>query len=52
MTEREAAEALHGIETIPVFEGSMAYIKELRDKCLDAGIPALLHKQCGPGGKS
>lgn len=52
MTEREAAQTLQDADTIPVMEGTMAYIKEIRDKCLGAGIPALLTRQCGPGGKS
>ena len=49
MTEREAAEALHGADTIPVIEGAMAYIKELWDKCLAADIPAIPSRSCGSG---
>lgn len=49
MTEREAAEALQGADTIPVIEGAMAYIKELWDKCLAAGIPAIPSRACGSG---
>lgn len=49
MTEREAAQALQDVDTIPVMEGTMAYIKEIQDKCLGADIPALLTRSCGPG---
>lgn len=41
MTELEAVDTLRGSELVSVAQGTMAYIKELQEKCLDAGIPAL-----------
>lgn len=41
MTELEAVETLRGSELVSVAQGTMDYIKELQDKCLHAGIPAL-----------
>ncbi|WP_428268543.1 hypothetical protein [Haliangium sp.] len=41
MTELEAVDTLRGTDLIAVAQGSLAYIKEIQDKCLGAEIPAL-----------
>jgi hypothetical protein len=41
MSELEAVEALHEAELVTVAQGRLGEIKELQDKCLDAGIPAM-----------
>jgi hypothetical protein len=38
---RDAEEFLDGLPLVACLAGSLAYIKEVRDKCLDAGIPAM-----------
>jgi len=43
----EAEELLAGIPLIAVMAGSIADMKRLRDRCLDAGIPVLVG--CPPG---
>jgi len=42
LTADEAALELDGLPLISVLAGSLDYIKQVRDKCLDAGIPVLL----------
>jgi hypothetical protein len=42
MTEREADEVLDGLPLVPAMAGSIAEMKALRDRCLAAGIPALV----------
>jgi hypothetical protein len=42
MTEREIARALAGTELVTVMKGPIAYIKELRQRCVDAELPAML----------
>jgi hypothetical protein len=37
-----AEEILEGVPVIPAMAGSIAEMKALRDRCLDAGIPALV----------
>jgi hypothetical protein len=41
LTAREAEEELDGLPLVPCMAGSLAEIKRLRDRCLDAGIPAM-----------
>lgn len=49
MDSRQAAEALAGAELVPMVQGSMAYVKELLDKCLQAEIPAVAGNPPGAG---
>lgn len=42
-----AEELLDGLPVIPAMSGSIADMKALRERCLDAGIPVLLG--CPPG---
>jgi len=44
MTEADAEQLLADADLIQAMEGSIARIKEIRDRCLDAGIPALLDR--------
>jgi hypothetical protein len=48
MTSLEAEELLAGLPLVPAMAGSMAEMKALRERCLAAGIPALVG--CPPGG--
>lgn len=48
MDVREAEVLLEGLPLVPAMAGSMADMKALREKCLAAGIPALVG--CPPGG--
>lgn len=51
MTPHEAEVELGGLPLVPAMSGSMAEMKALRDKCLEADLPALVG--CPPGaGKS
>jgi hypothetical protein len=43
----EAETLLDGLPLVPVMSGSIADMKRLRERCLDAGIPALVG--CPPG---
>lgn len=45
MTELEAVETLRGTELVAVVQGTLAEIKALQGKCLDADIPALAARQ-------
>jgi hypothetical protein len=45
---REAELELDGLALVPAVAGSMADMKSLRDRCLEADIPALVG--CPPGG--
>ena len=47
MDAREAEELLDGLLLVPAMAGSIADMKALRARCLDAGIPALVG--CPPG---
>lgn len=47
MTPREAEAELDGLPLVPAMSGSMAEMKALRDKCLEADLPALVG--CPPG---
>jgi len=47
MTIAEAEEELAGIPLVPAMSGSMPEMKALRERCLAAGIPALVG--CPPG---
>jgi len=42
-----AEELLDGLPLVPAMAGSIAEMKALRDRCLAAGIPALVG--CPPG---
>jgi hypothetical protein len=48
MTADDAETLLDGKPVIPALAGSIRDMKLLRDRCLDAGIPALVG--CPPGG--
>ena len=43
----DAEQLLDGLPLVPVMAGSIAEMKSLRDRCLAAGIPALVG--CPPG---
>jgi hypothetical protein len=47
MTSLEAEELLAGLPLVPAMAGSMPEMKALRERCLAAGIPALVG--CPPG---
>jgi hypothetical protein len=47
MTSREAEQLLDGLPLVPASAGSIVEMKALRDRCLDAGIAALV--DCPPG---
>jgi len=47
LTTSLAEEMLEGLPLIPVMAGSIPEMKALRDRCLAAGIPALVG--CPPG---
>jgi hypothetical protein len=47
LTTRLAEEMLDGLPLIPAMSGSIPEMKTLRDRCLAAGIPALVG--CPPG---
>lgn len=47
VTAAEAEELLDGLPLVPAMAGSIPEIKALRDRCLAAGIPALVG--CPPG---
>ncbi|MBC7978290.1 MAG: hypothetical protein H7138_25170 [Myxococcales bacterium] len=48
LTAAAAAEMLEGLPLVPAMAGSIPEMKALRDRCLAAGIPALVG--CPPGG--
>jgi hypothetical protein len=50
VTAAEADELLEGLPLVPAMAGSMAEMKALRERCLAAGIPALVG--CPAAGKS
>ena len=47
LTASLAEELLDGLPLVPAMAGSMPEMKALRDRCLAAGIPALVG--CPPG---
>jgi hypothetical protein len=47
MTSLEAEELLAGLPLVPAMAGSIQEMKALRERCLAAGIPALVG--CPPG---
>jgi hypothetical protein len=47
MTTGQAEELLDGLPLVPAMAGSIPEMKALRDRCLEAGIPALVG--CPPG---
>ena len=47
MTPDDAEDVLAGAQLVPVISGSIAEMKALRDRCLDAGIAVLVG--CPPG---
>lgn len=42
MNEDQAAEALGEVELVPAVQGSIDEIKQMRDQCLETGIPVLV----------
>lgn len=50
MTAAEADAELEGLPLVPAMAGTMAEMKALRERCLAAGIPALVG--CPAAGKS
>ena len=47
LTIDEAEEQLAGLPLVPAMAGSIAEMKNLRDRCLEAGIPVIVG--CPPG---
>jgi hypothetical protein len=47
VTANEAERLLAGLPLVPAMAGSIADMRVARDRCLDAGIPALVG--CPPG---
>ena len=47
MTISHAEELLDGVPLVPAMSGSIPEMKTLRDRCLAAGIPAVVG--CPPG---
>jgi hypothetical protein len=47
LTAAEADDLLDGVPLVPAMAGSIPDMKTLRDRCLAAGIPALVG--CPPG---
>lgn len=47
LTAAFAEELLAGLPVVPVMSGSIAEMKNLRDRCLEAGIPVVVG--CPPG---
>lgn len=47
LTTAQAEELLDGLPVVPAMAGSIQDMKALRDRCLEAGIPALVG--CPPG---
>ncbi len=51
MTEREADEALHDAELVPLMKGSLPDLKKVREQCLDQDVPVAMGcpdgKSCG-----
>lgn len=42
MTPKDAFDALHGKDLIPVVEGNVDYVRELVERCLENDVPAML----------
>jgi hypothetical protein len=51
LSQDEAEEVLRGLPLVPATGGSLADMKTLRDRCLAAGIPALVGCHASPGGQ-
>jgi len=49
LDERDAELELADYELIPFAQGSIPYMKKLRDECLEADIPAVLGQPPGAG---
>jgi hypothetical protein len=47
LTPSAAEELLDGVPVVPAIAGSIPEMKALRERCLEAGIPALVG--CPPG---
>ena len=47
LTAADAEEILDGLPLVPAMNGSIPEMKKLRERCLAAGIPALIG--CPPG---
>ncbi|MBT8496038.1 MAG: hypothetical protein KJO07_23545 [Deltaproteobacteria bacterium] len=47
MTPEEAADLLADDDLIPIVSGALSYAKQLRDQCLQAGVPVVLGDQPG-----
>jgi hypothetical protein len=41
LTADDAVRLLDGRSLVPCLSGALSYIKEVRDKCLAAGIPSI-----------
>jgi len=42
MTPKDAFDALHGQELIPLLEGNVDYVSELVERCIENDVPAML----------
>ena len=51
MDARDAEDLLDGMPLVPAMAGSIPDMKALRERCLAAGIPALVGCPPGGGGK-
>ena len=49
MDHHDAESALTDAEVMVFAKGSIGYIKQLRNQCLDAEIPAMLARPCDAG---
>jgi hypothetical protein len=49
LTAGLAEELLDGLPLVPAMSGSIPEMKALRDRCLEAGIPALVGSPPGAG---
>ncbi|MBA3396538.1 MAG: hypothetical protein H0T89_28160 [Deltaproteobacteria bacterium] len=49
MDARTAEELLEGLPLVPAMTGSIPEMKTLRERCLEAGIPALVGSPPGAG---
>ena len=50
MTSSQAEQLLSQEDVLSCAQGSMTYIKQLRDQCLEQDIPAMIVRACGSGG--
>jgi hypothetical protein len=51
MTPDEGAEAIRAAgKAVPLMQGSLANVKELRERCLEHGVPAMIYRPPREGG--